>query len=475
MKRLVDLVASITSCLDDFPDPADLRLSDTEAHRCRLAELQGLVTASRPTLGAVGELCGVAAMHPDPWVRRTVLGTLSQFVEVNEDEVSAAVTWLTHDPEDFVAFEAIRLAGDLRLQSALRDLLLLVGSASDRLRTQAGKPVGIGHAMVLDAIVRIVGTDDTEVLGEIDSGLFDGTHEFPTSFAEPPAPAPSVAHPQHDDSGMVFVPEGEVRFAIPRGLAASSRVFDWSDVEEPWSTDGAGFWIDAHQVTVAEYDEFVASDVARSHELCHPSEPPDKLHVRNTLLDLRFQTRHPATGVDWFDAYAFAAWSGKRLPTESEWQRAAQGDDDRAFPGGDAFDPSKVRCHSPALGCGHSTIAAWRSRLLELNEDRGVPLTVPVDHAGNVSPFGVCGMVGNAWEWTASNFFSRNALEPEVGTRDALAVVYDWRSYPVIRGGAWSSLPELTSVAFRGRDLLTDRHFENGFRCVCDCPQQPGR
>lgn len=419
----------------------------------------------------MGELCGVAAMHPDPWVRRTVLGRLSQFVEVNEDEVSAAVTWLTHDPEDFVAFEAIRLAGDLRVQGALRDLLLLVGSASDRLRTQAGKPVGIGHAMVLNAIVRIVGTDDTEVLGDIESRLFDGTHEFPTSFVEPSPPPPSVAHPQHDDSGMLFIPEGKVRFAVPPGLAALSRVFDWSDVQEPWSTAVAGFWIDAHQVTVAEYDEFAATEAARSHALCHPSEPPGKLHVRNTLLDLRFQTRHPATGVDWFEAYAFAAWSGKRLPTEGEWQRAAQGDDDRVFPWGDAFDPSQVRCHSDVLGGSPSSITAWRSRLLELNEDLSATLTVPVDDAGNVSPFGVCGMAGNAWEWTASSFFSRNALEPDVGKRDALDVVYDWRSYPVIRGGTWSSLPELTSVAFRGRDLLTDRHFENGFRCVCDCPR----
>ncbi len=256
LERLADLIANTTSFLHDFPDPADLQLSDTETHRHRLAELQGRLTvrASELTPGAVGELCGVAAMHPDPWVRSTVLGTLSQSFEVNEDEVSAAVIWLTHDPEDFVAFKAIRLAGDLRLRDALRDLMALVGSASDRLRTHAGKPVGIGHALVLDAIVRIVGTDDLKVLGEIESGLFEGTHEFPTSFPEPP-PTPSVANFQHDHIAMVFVPEGTVRFAVPPGLAAFPRVFDWSDVEEPWSTAVAGFWIDAHQVTAAEYDE----------------------------------------------------------------------------------------------------------------------------------------------------------------------------------------------------------------------------
>jgi formylglycine-generating enzyme required for sulfatase activity len=75
-------------------------------------------------------------------------------------------------------------------------------------------------------------------------------------------------------------------------------------------------------------------------------------------------------------------------------------------------------------------------------------------------------MAGNCWEWTATNFYARHPLEPDVGDRDSIDVVYDWRSYPVIRGGSWSSLPELTSAAFRGRDLLTDRHFENGFRCA---------
>jgi formylglycine-generating enzyme required for sulfatase activity len=55
--------------------------------------------------------------------------------------------------------------------------------------------------------------------------------------------------------------------------------------------------------------------------------------------------------------------------------------------------------------------------------------------------------------------------------RDALDVIYDYRSYGVIKGGTWSSLPEQTSVTFRGRDLVLDRHFEIGFRCACRCRQ----
>ena len=94
-------------------------------------------------------------------------------------------------------------------------------------------------------------------------------------------------------------------------------------------------------------------------------------------------------------------------------------------------------------------------------------LTVPVDALDNVSPYGVVGLSGNCWEWTATSNVTGQYLDPQVYDKDLVDVTLDWRSYPVIRGGPWSAHPELTSVAFRGRDLLTDRHFENGFRCVC--------
>jgi formylglycine-generating enzyme required for sulfatase activity len=180
--------------------------------------------------------------------------------------------------------------------------------------------------------------------------------------------------------------------------------------------------------------------------------------------------------VDWFDAVAYAKFVGKRLPTEAEWQRAAQGDVDRAFPWGNEFTDHCAQWIGRVLGERITDVHTWREALLSqhllpMNGETGTTLTAAVDQRSGISPFGVRGLSGNAWEWTASNFFSRGMTSPDVGERDLLDIVYDWRSYPVIRGGSWSSLPELTSVAFRGRDLITDRHCENGFRCACDCAQ----
>jgi formylglycine-generating enzyme required for sulfatase activity len=85
---------------------------------------------------------------------------------------------------------------------------------------------------------------------------------------------------------------------------------------------------------------------------------------------------HPVVYVDLDDARAYAAWCGKRLPTEPEWQAAAQGNDGREWPWGGAFDPAK--CNP-----GGATLP-----VRALPEGR--------------SPAGCHQMSGNVWEWTES-------------------------------------------------------------------------
>lgn len=94
--------------------------------------------------------------------------------------------------------------------------------------------------------------------------------------------------------------------------------------------------------------------------------------------------RHPRENVNWYEAMAFANWLGSllkmkvALPTVAQWQRAAQGDDDRYFPWGDDYNEE----HCNTL-------------------ETGLKTTTPVDryHQG-VSPYGVFDMAGNIWEWT---------------------------------------------------------------------------
>jgi gamma-glutamyl hercynylcysteine S-oxide synthase len=446
--------------------PASMLRRETAAeHKACLRELGVSLHAYDPTDQELAEFCGMAVLHGDPWVRAQLLSALPRWQTCNPTEVAETVAWGVHDTDDFVAFRAIELASKMRLTNALPHLFMIVGHASERIRRHAGKPVGMGHALVLRAIVAIAGTEDPDELAKIERQLFEGDYDFPTQFPDQRAvPRQSEGADYRD---MVRVSGGTVRFQVPPDLRDTKLIFDWADVTDPWANDVEAFWMDRYAVTTAEYDRFAASDEARAHVHCHPAEPPGKLHVRNTLLDDRFSPEAPATGVDWFDAYAYACANHKRLPTEAEWQRAAQGDDLRVFPWGNTFDSKKAQWVGRVLGIESPSLPTWREQLVHMGHDHPGDLVVPV-MASAPSPFGVVGMAGNAWEWTATNFYSRTRLEPAVGDRDSLDVVYDWNSYPVIRGGSWSSLPELTSAAFRGRDLLTDRHFENGFRCVAD-------
>lgn len=458
--------------LDSFPDPRFLTKASAAEHRALLDELRAVIREAGRAED-VEELASAGAMHPDPWVRHALVEALAE-VHPEDTNVRAMLAWVTHDTDDFVAFSAIRAVKRHRITTAVNDLLIIVGRPSERLSGSAGKPVGIGHALVLDAITDVLDTSDYALLREIEDRLYvDPNPPDVTEFDH--VPTAHVCDPtRHDHSEMVFVPGGSVMIGTPRFADSAPRVFDWSDVSPGVTIEVAPFWIDRCQVTAEDYDRFAVSADARTHRWCHAAEPPDKLHVRNTLLDERFGPHHPATGVDWFDAFAYAQSRGKRLPRETEWQRAGQGDDDRPYPWGPNFEPARAQWIGNVV-CSPTSIDDWRRILLSLDHDAAAPLTVPVDELEeSASPFGVVGLSGNAWEWTASSFYWRDELAPEVGSRDAVEVLSDLRSYPVIRGGSWSSVPELMSVAFRGRDLLTDRHFENGFRCSCDCPRGGG-
>ncbi|HEV2780513.1 MAG TPA: SUMF1/EgtB/PvdO family nonheme iron enzyme [Actinophytocola sp.] len=445
-------------------DELDRQLRAGQPHRMRETLARLSAAAGRAPAHEVEELASVAAMHPQPWVRHTLLMVLAGRHPERAD-TRELVQWLTHDYEDFVAFKAIALAGALRLEDVLRELIVIVGRASRRLHGHAGKPVGIGHAVVLRAITELAGTSSRAGLAALEERLFPGGDE---DGEEPPLPPVDAERSgTHTHVGMAPVPGGTVKGGAPPAFSGRELLFDWADPVMIGSCKD--FHLDVLPVTNAEYDRFAGGTAATEHTYCHPAEPAGKLHLRNTLLDERSRPDHPVVGVDWFDAYAYARSLGKRLPTEAEWQRAAQGDDERAYPWGDAFDRARTSCHDPSDNGGWQGILDWRADLLALADTAPRHTTRANGMPGNVSPYGVRDLSGNVWEWTASSFGGA-PFSPADADADAIDVIYDARSYAVIKGGAWSCLPEQLSVAFRGRDLALDRHFEIGFRCACSCP-----
>lgn len=190
-----------------------------------------------------------------------------------------------------------------------------------------------------------------------------------------------------------------------------------------------GFWIDTHQVTVAEFRRFVKATghLTTAETVPDPADYPDAdpaLLVPGSLVftppdhpvslddyrqwwswapgaDWRHpegpgsnvggREHHPVTHVSYFDASAYATWVGKELPTEAEWEFAARGGLDRkTYVWGDEYTPG-----------GRQQANTWQGRFPWENlEEDGFRGTSPV---GSFRPngYGLVDMAGNVWEWTA--------------------------------------------------------------------------
>jgi formylglycine-generating enzyme required for sulfatase activity len=201
-----------------------------------------------------------------------------------------------------------------------------------------------------------------------------------------------------------------------------------------------GFWIDERPVTAAEFRRFVRDTgyVTIAERPLDPADYPDadpELLVPGSLVFRRTEgpvslddyrqwwayvpgaswkhpggkgttingrDRHPVVHVAWEDAEAYAAWAGKELPTEAEWEYAARGGlEGAAFAWGDEHFPEA----KPAANTWQGEFP-WQN----LKQD-GFEGTSPV---GSFPPngYGLYDMTGNVWEWTSDWFAPRHQLLP---------------------------------------------------------------
>jgi serine/threonine-protein kinase len=193
-----------------------------------------------------------------------------------------------------------------------------------------------------------------------------------------------------------------------------------------------GFWIDQTEVTNAQYALCVQAGS------CNPP-------VKSNFYDLDYfgnsrYSNYPVVYVYWSYANAYCSWAGRRLPTSQEWEAAARGGDNRAYPWGNNR-PNGSLANICDVNC---TLAELRNKQ-DASMNDGYSFTAPVgSYPAGASPYGVLDMAGNLWEWTASSL----------------------GSYYVIRGGAWTSNWEtIQSSHFSSYDPQV-AWVDTGFRCA---------
>ncbi|MFI0235975.1 ergothioneine biosynthesis protein EgtB [Streptomyces sp. NPDC016845] len=285
------------------------------------------------------------------------------------------------------------------------------------------------------------------------------THQLRTGAAALTAPDPEPLSEPFAGPAEVLVPGGP---------------FTMGTTAEPWALDNErpaharfvpAFHIDTVPVTNAAYLEFIADGGYREPRWWAPAgwamvqeggfeAPRFWRREAGQWLRRRFGVTEavppdePVLHVSWYEADAYARWAGRRLPSEEEWEKAAR------------FDPASGR--SLRYPWGDSDPTPERANLGQRHLRPAPAGSYPLGQ----SPLGVRQLIGDVWEWTASDFL------PYPGF-----VAYPYREYSevffgpdhkVLRGGSFAVDPVACRGTFRNWDLPVRRQIFAGFRTARD-------
>ena len=273
--------------------------------------------------------------------------------------------------------------------------------------------------------------------------------------------APSAYRPNSDGETpspeWVDIPEGRVTLGVNRGILP----FVWDNECPSRSESVAAFAIDRHDVTNARFMDFVESGGYRDRRwwtdddwqwlLAEQREHPlfwersaNEWHWRGMFARIPLPPGWPVY-VSLAEALAFARWSGSRLPTEAEFQRAAYGSPsgERVHPWGD---------DEPTAAHGAFDFSSWDP-------------TPAGRHPAGASAWGVHDLVGNGWEWTTTAFAPFPGFRPIPSYPEYSSDFFDGRHF-VMKGASPVTARALLRPTFRNWFRSRYPFVYATFRCV---------
>ena len=198
--------------------------------------------------------------------------------------------------------------------------------------------------------------------------------------------------------------------------------------------------IGRYPVTVAEYKRFLDSG-GYEHQRHWEGGGFGKWQGPDEWDDQQMHPNRPVVNVSWYEASAYAAWAGCRLPTKAEWERAARGIEGRRYPWG-ADDPAPSHAN--------------------YYHDTSVKRLTPVGvYPLGATPEGAVDMAGNVWEWCQDVWHDNYRGAPTDGSAWTTGGEQETR---VLRGGSWVDTEFYLRSAYRNRDEPDSRCDYFGFR-----------
>ncbi|RRO18913.1 ergothioneine biosynthesis protein EgtB [Saccharopolyspora rhizosphaerae] len=282
------------------------------------------------------------------------------------------------------------------------------------------------------------------------------THQLrdgpPALTAEPPPQQPAGALPAE-----VFVPGG------PFTMGTSTEAWALDNERPAHEVHVDSFYLDTTPISNAAFAQFIAA--GGYHEPRWWSEAGWRYRQKASLEAPRFWLRdgdrwlrrrfghveevpgeEPVVHVSFYEAEAYAAWAGKRLPTEAEWEKAARHDPatgrSRRYPWGDE-DPAPEHAN---LGQRHLQPAPAGA------------------YPEGEAPCGARQLIGDVWEWTASDFLPYPGFA--AFPYREYSEVFFGPDHKVLRGGSFGTDRSACRGTFRNWDYPIRRQIFAGFRCA---------